>query len=126
MLGREGATTDIGKRTMHKARLVRTALSASTTLTCHSAPNASFMHLRLKHSSSSRNDDERTLQRIVDTCRTRHHIALSRAVYVDEQEHILPPPSILLCFSAKHDDADLVEAATAIRQVADTLPTSHS
>ncbi|KAI8621126.1 pyridoxal phosphate-dependent transferase [Chytriomyces sp. MP71] len=77
--------------------------------------NTPIIHVRLTSRLSTRDEEERVLQEVVEQC-IRDGIVVTRAKYVLEQELHLPLPSIKIMASAGHSKKDSEKAAGILKE----------
>jgi len=87
-------------------------------------------HLRLTQSTGSRFEDEKLIQRIVDTLRIEKQVIAVRSRYVFSEKNT-PEPSIRIAISTLHTAQDLNMATKAIEEIAsqilkDVFPSTSS
>lgn len=102
------------ERVRQNAKLLRQLLSNMPGTVLCGDEAVPFMHLRIAKPAEKRIQDERLLQRIVDSAREQG-VALTRAKYVHTTK-LLPPPSIRVTVSCDHTEEQLREAAAVIRK----------
>lgn len=78
------------------------------------------LHLQLKESCGSRENDVKLLKRVVDYC-MNSGIALTQARYLEKEEKCLPPPSIRVVITVEQTEQELDKAASLLKEAAQSV-----
>ena len=114
------------RRLREKAAAMRRLLSALPALQVTGKADrdqhSPIIHLTLKESSGSRDDDEALMLRIANRLMADEQIVVNVPEYI-QGERELPPVSMALAVTVEHEDKDMERTVRALKKaINDTIP----